>query len=109
MSFIILLLIIFLIYACLAKYGSITKAAVMITIIFGMTAAFTAYGVWMFGRVEVFSLAGTEINLAAFIHVCIVWTGADMICAYRIVKNYRYYLEVNGGAGSSISAGQGQV
>ncbi len=102
MSFIILLLIVFLIYACLAKYGSVAKVAVMLTLIFGMSIAFLAYGIFMFGRTEVFPVAGTEINLVSFIHVCIVWFGADIICAFRIIKNYRYYLEVNSGDGSSI-------
>lgn len=108
MSFIILLLIIFLIYACLAKYGSIMKVAVMFALIFGMTAAFLLYGIQMFRTTDVFSIAATEINLLSFIHVCVVWTGADLICAYKIIKNYRYYLEVNGKAGNSISAEQVQ-
>ncbi|HOP28706.1 MAG TPA: hypothetical protein P5120_10510 [Spirochaetota bacterium] len=108
MSFIILLLIIFLIYACLAKYGTVLKVSVMISIIFAMTAAFFAYGIYMFRSTDVFSIAGTDINLVSFIHVCVVWTGADIICAFRIMKNYRYYLEVNGKADSVISAEQAQ-
>lgn len=108
MSFIILLLIFFLIYACLAKYGSLVKVAVMLGIIFGMTAAFLLYGIHMFWITDVFSLAGTEINLVSFIHVCIVWTGADLICAYKVIRNYRYYLKVNSARGVSKSAGQGE-
>lgn len=104
MSFIILLLIIFLIYACLTKYGSVVKVAFMLTLIFGMSAAFLAYGIVMFGRTDVFPIAGTEINLISFIHVSVVWFGADIICAFRIIKNYRYYLEVNGADGASKSA-----
>jgi len=107
MSFIILILIIFLIYACLAKYGTMFKAAMMISVIFGMTAVFLIYGIYMFKITDVFSIAGTEINLVSFIHVCAVWTGADIICAFKIMKNYRYYIEVNGE--SSISAEQAQV
>lgn len=109
MSFIILLLIIFLIYVCLAKYGTIFKAAVMISVIFGMTVAFLIYGIYMFRVTDVFSIAGTEINLVAFIHVCVVWAGADIICAFKIMKNYRYYLEVNGETEIAISAEQAQV
>lgn len=108
MSFIILLLIIFLIYACLAKYGTMFKAVMMISVIFAMTAAFLIYGIYMFRLTDVFSIAGTDINLVSFIHVCAVWTGADIICAFRIMKNYRYYLEVNGKADSAISAEQAQ-
>ncbi len=107
MSFIILLLIIFLIYACLAKYGTKLKATAMISVIFGMTAAFLIYGVFMFRVTDVFSIAGTDINLVSFIHVCVVWTGADIICAFKIMKNFRYYLEVNGEA--AISTEQAQV
>ncbi len=95
MSFIILLLIFFLIYACLARYGSMTKVVTMIAIIFGMTLVFIVYGIYMFGRTEVFSIAGTDINLISFILVCIVWFGADIICAIKIFRNYRYYLDVN--------------
>lgn len=107
MSFIILILIIFLIYACLAKYGTMFKSAMMISIIFGMTAVFLIYGIYMFKITDVFSIAGTEINLVSFIHVCAVWTGADIICAFKIMKNYRYYIEVNGKA--AISTEQAQV
>jgi hypothetical protein len=107
MSFIILLLIIFLIYACLAKYGTMLKVAMMISLIFGMTAAFLIYGIFMFRVTDVFSIAGTDINLVSFIHVCVVWAGADIICAFKIKRNYRYYLEVN--SETAISAGQAQV
>ncbi len=106
MSFIILILIIFLIYACLAKYGSIFKAAAMISVISGMTAAFFIYGIYMFRVTDVFSIAGTGINFVSFIHVCAVWTGADIICAFKIMKNYRYYLKVNSKPEAVISAEQ---
>ncbi len=109
MSFIILLLIIFLIYACLAKYGSIFKVVLMITAIFGMTAAFLFYGINMLSLSDIFTIAGTEINLVSFIHVCVVWTGADVICAFKIMKNYRYYLEVNSGTEAVTAAEQAQV
>lgn len=107
MSFIILILIIFLIYACLTKYDSMLKVAAMISLIIGMTVVFLIYGMYMFSSADVFSIAGTDINLVSFIHVCIVWAGADIICAAKIIRNYRYYLEVNGE--SSISAEQAQV
>ena len=81
----------------------------MISAIFGMTAAFIIYGIYMFRAADVFSIAGTEINFISFIHVCVVWAVADIICAFKIRKNYRYYLEVNGKAGTSISAEQAQV
>lgn len=107
MSFIILLLIFFLIYACLATYGSILKVAVMNSIIFGMTVLFTVYGIIMFGKSDVFSIVGTDINPVSFIHVCVVWFGADLICAYRIFRNYNFYLEVNGSR-QATSAEQAQ-
>ncbi len=102
MSFIILILIIFLIYACLTKYPSMAKVIFINAVIFGMTAAFLVYGIVMFRASEVFSIVGTEINMVSFIHVCIVWFGADVICAFRIMKNRRYYLEVNSSADSAI-------
>ena len=107
MSFVILLLIIFLIYACLTKYGSIAKVIIMSALIFGMTAAFLINGINSLKVSDSFSIVGTEINLIFFVHVCIVWFGADIICAFKIIKNYRYYLEVNGA--QSISAEQEEV
>ena len=95
MSFVILALIIFLLYACLTKYGSLYKVLLISAVIYGMTAGFIFYGVGSLGKSETFSVVGTEINFIYFFHVCAVWFAADIICTYKIIKNYRYYLEVN--------------
>ena len=95
MSFVILALIIFLLYACLTTYGSLLKVIAISAVIYAMTAGFLFYGIRELGRGDVFSVVGTEINLTYFIHVCVVWFAADVVCTVKIIKNYRYYLEVN--------------
>ena len=106
MSFVILALIIFLIYACLTKYGNMGKVALISAVICGMTAGFIYYGLKSLASSDVFTVVGTEINSVFFIHVCAVWIAADLICIYKIIKNYRYYLEINSVPVKSAEQGQ---
>lgn len=95
MSFIILLLIIILLYATLTKYGSIYKVLFMTAVITAMTAAFTIYGLGIFDTAESWVILNTQMNRATFIHACIIWSAADLIVIFKMIKNYRYYIEVN--------------
>lgn len=95
MSFVILLLIFFLIYASLSKYDSLLRVIYMSTIVFALTGAFIFYGIIKFKAAEVFSILDTTINMTVFIHVCVAWLVADLIVLSKIIKNYRTYIEVN--------------
>ncbi len=95
MSFIILLLIIVMLYASLTKYGSIYKILFMITVITSMTTAFFIYGIMVFDKSDLFEILNTGMNMTTFIYVCIIWFAADIIVIFKIIKNYRKYLDVN--------------
>ncbi|PKL17357.1 MAG: hypothetical protein CVV49_11530 [Spirochaetae bacterium HGW-Spirochaetae-5] len=95
MSFIILLLIIILLYATLTKYSGINKVIFMTAIITGMTAAFAIYGLTVFKTADSWIILNTQMNRATFIHACIIWSAADLIVIFKMIKNYRYYIEVN--------------
>ena len=95
MSFVILGLIIFLLYATLSKYSSLFKTLIMIFIVLGMTIAFFFYGLYFFDENDIIVIVKTELNMKYFIHVCAAWLFADIIVIIRIIKNYRRYLEVN--------------
>jgi hypothetical protein len=103
MSFAILILIFFLLYSVLTKYGSIVKVVAMQAAVFGMTSLFMIYGIRMLADGNTFIILNTEIDRVSFIHVCIVWFIADMIVTYKIIRNYRHYKEVNSSA-NPISA-----
>ena len=102
MSFAILILIFFLIYSVLTKYGSIVKVVAMQVIVFGMTSAFLMYGIRVLNDGNTFVVLNTEIDKTSFIHVCVVWFLADLIVTFKIIRNYRYYQEVNS-TGNAIS------
>jgi hypothetical protein len=95
MSFIILAVIIVLLYATFAKYGSVLKAFSVSLFITGLTLAFMLYGLTVFENNSVFTLLNTEMNMAVFVHACIVWFIADILVIYKIARNYRLYLSVN--------------
>jgi len=95
MSFIILILIIILLYASLSKYGSIYKVLLMTAVVSGMTAAFFIYGIGIFRESDIFVILDTQMNITAFVHACIIWFTADIIVIYKIIKNYRKYIEIN--------------
>ncbi len=95
MSFIILLLIVILIYATLSTYGSVIKVVFMSLLVTGMTVGFLLYGLHELTSVGTFSILNTKMNMTVFIHACIVWFAADIIVLYKIVTNYRFYIEVN--------------
>ncbi len=95
MSFIILILIIILLYATLTKYPGIYKVIVMTALVTGMTAAFAIYGLTVFNTADSWVILNTQINKVTFIHACIVWSVADIIVIFKMIKNYRYYVEVN--------------
>ena len=95
MSFVILGLIIFLLYATLSKYGSLFKTLIMIFIVLGMTLAFLFYGLYFFGESDIIVIVKTELNMKYFIHVCGAWFFADIIVIIKIIMNYRRYLEIN--------------
>jgi hypothetical protein len=102
MSFVILILIFFLLYTVLTTYGSIVKVVVMLCIIFGMTSAFLIYGLNSLKPGDTFIVINTEIDKVSFFHVCIAWFLADLVVTFRIIRNYRYYLEINS-ASAAIS------
>lgn len=104
MSFAILILIFFLLYSVLTKYGSIVKVIAMQFIVFSMTSAFLVYGLGLLRKGDTFIILNTEIDKASFIHVCIVWFIADLVVTFKIIRNYRYYQAVN--SSSSATAGQ---
>ena len=95
MSFIILILIIILLYATLTKYGSIYKVLFMTALVISMTAAFFIYGMDVFGKSDTFVILNTEMNRTVFIHACIIWSAADLLVIFKIIKNYRKYIAVN--------------
>lgn len=95
MSLIILFLIIIMLYATLSKYGSVSKVIVMSIFIFGLTLAFLLYGIRQLALHEIFQVLNTQMNLTVFIHACTVWFIADIIVLYKIVTNYRFYVEIN--------------
>lgn len=95
MSFVILLLIMYLVYACLATYRSVFPVVLTLAIIFGMTAAFLVYGLYRMDSRGLFVILDTEINRMAFIHVCAVWFASDIVCARLVIKKYRDYLALN--------------
>jgi glycerol-3-phosphate acyltransferase PlsY len=95
MSFVILGLIIFLLYATLSKYSSLFKTIFMIVIVLGITFAFPFYGLHFFSGSDVIVIVKTELNMNYFIHVCAIWFCADILVIIKIIKNYRKYLEVN--------------
>lgn len=95
MSFIILLLIIILLYATLTKYSGINKVIFMTAVITGMTAAFATYGFSVFETADSWVILNTQMNRATFIHAVIIWSAADIIVIFKMIKNYRYYIEVN--------------
>lgn len=95
MSLIILILIIILLYASLSTYNSIYKVLLMTAIVSGITAAFIVYGIGIFRKGDIFAILDTQMNKTVFIHACVIWFIADIIVIYKIVKNYRYYLEIN--------------
>jgi len=95
MSFVILGLIIFLLYATLAKYGSLFKTISMIVIVLGMTSAFLFYGLHFFSDSDIIVIVRTELNMKYFVHVCAIWFCADILVIIKIIMNYRRYLEVN--------------
>jgi hypothetical protein len=101
MSFVILILIIFFLYSMLTKYGSIVKVVAMQGLVFGMTSAFLIYGIRILEDKNTFMIFNTEIDKSSFIHVCIVWFLADMLVTFKIIKNYRHYVEVNSSASIS--------
>jgi len=103
MSFAILILIFFLIYSLLTKYGNIVKVTAMLGLIFGMTSTFLLYGIRMLDNGNTFIILNTEIDRTSFIHVCVVWFITDLVVTFKIIRNYRYYLEVNS-SGNTISA-----
>jgi hypothetical protein len=67
----------------------------MTVFITGMTAAFTIYGLSVFNTTDSWVILNTSMNKTTFIHACIVWFAADIIVIVKMVKNYRYYIEVN--------------
>ena len=97
MSLIILILIIILLYASLTKYGSIYKVLLMTVIVAGMTSVFLVYGIGIFRKGDIFILLDTRMNKTVFIHACIIWFAADILVIYKIITNYRKYIEVNAG------------
>ncbi|HNX24051.1 MAG TPA: hypothetical protein PKG60_08360 [Spirochaetota bacterium] len=95
MSFIILILIIILLYAVLTKYSSMHKVILMTVFVLSMTTAFLIYGINVFKGSDTFVLLNTEMNLTVFVYACIIWFAADILVIFKIVKNYRKYIEVN--------------
>ena len=95
MSLIILGLIIILIYAALTKYSNLFKTISMIVIVLSMTLAFLFYGLSVLNKGDLIAILDTNMNMRLFIHVCVVWFGADIIVIIKIIRNYRRYLEVN--------------
>ncbi|MCL1865507.1 MAG: hypothetical protein FWF73_06830 [Spirochaetes bacterium] len=95
MSFVILGLIIFLLYATLSKYGSLFKTLSMIVIVLGMTFAFLFYGLHFFSESDIIVIVKTELNMKYFMHVCGIWFCADILVIVKIIGNYKRYLEVN--------------
>lgn len=106
MSFVILILIFFLLYSVLTKYGSIVKVIAIQALVFGMTGAFLVYGLGRLKNGHTFIVVNTEINRLSFIHVCIAWFITDLIVTYKIIRNYRLYQHVN--SRSEIISGQEQ-
>jgi glycerol-3-phosphate acyltransferase PlsY len=95
MSFVILGLIIFLLYATLSRYGSLFKTIFMIIIVLSMTLAFLFYGLHFFSGSDIIVIVKTELNMKYFVHVCGIWFCADILVIIKIIMNYRRYLEVN--------------
>ena len=104
MSFAILILIFFLLYATLSKYDSLLRVIYMTMVVFALTFAFIAYGIFKLQYSESFSLLDTNINLIAFLHISAVWLLADLIVLSKIIKNYRTYVEVNSNFNQSEQA-----
>ena len=95
MSFVILGLIIFLLYATLSRYSSLFKTISMIIIVPSMTLAFLFYGLHFFSESDIIVIVKTELNMKYFAHVCGIWFCADILVIIKIIMNYRRYLEVN--------------
>jgi len=104
MSFAILILIFFLLYATLSKYDSLLRVVYMTMVVFALTFAFIAYGIFKLQYSESFSLLDTNINLIAFLHISAAWLLADLIVLSKIIKNYRTYVEVNSNFNQSEQA-----
>jgi hypothetical protein len=102
MSFVILGLIIFLIYATLTKYSNLFKVIFMSVIVLGITFAFLFYGLYFFGESDIIVIVRTKLNMKYFIHVCAIWFCADILVIIKIIMNYRKYLEVNLGKGGNL-------
>ncbi len=99
MSFAILALIIILVSFTVAKYSRTVSVAGAIIVIFAMTIFFLNYSLGRLEGADKFPLLGTFINMKVLIYISIVWLIADIISAWIIIRNYKYYLKVNSNNG----------
>lgn len=95
MSFLIFIIIAFLLYASFAKIRSLKSAALMIAAIFLPADGILIYGIINFRANSFMNFFSTKISETEFYLMIIIWLAANAVCTVLILRNLRAYRRVN--------------
>jgi hypothetical protein len=95
MTFLILIILSFLIILVFRKYRSKYSVIIAVALIFGITTAVLIWGMTVIEKERVVHFFNSYISGDEFYYLMAAWYAADALCSALIIRNHTAYRKIN--------------
>jgi hypothetical protein len=95
MTFIILMVLAFLMIQIFRKYRTAYSVIITIVLIFGITTAVLIWGMTVIEKEHVLHFFNSDIGGSEFYYLLTAWYAADAVCSALIIRNLIAYRKIN--------------